>query len=666
MSDELQTVSPDQVAVANAVPANAFVFMQQEGGPLQRVPYDLVLAKLIAAGLVKSSEALLQADLAHDADTVALVDNDPEPLKCGWYRKTGASGAGEWLQFEQLAKAVRQEALNWAATSQAWASGNEPGGLGTKSAQQWAGEVALQLDAISESTDAIADGWDNEYFETIDDDLGNAPGWIPALDPDRGIGYLRIEPVTSEGGDDPLISSVWESVDDPGFEDWAILDPNNAIGTATSFFGGAAVVGEMAGTRPDAAERIASTLNDYGDPRGPCWGRDLLRQCHARFEALDCRTYAATVTKLAIGFGGDSYIEGENFWLSSFTRKMHDKYGFGGQGYTGCAWYGAGSGNYVLGGAQPGNGVTNSCALPRANTEAEHGGGSKVYAPRVQGAWTCDPRNGSNNAPQIARITSATAGDFVQWWMLAGHDSAQLFADSDGTGVIRYSWDLGVTWSANIGLAAGPQRIALAGVPASAGTLRVAVVSGSVSLSGVSFTVENVSGVVVHKLGASGSTSTHWSGMNGATWAAGAVSALGLHFLGILLGTNDGQSGGSAAALKANVKKIADAARAARPGIDTMLIAAPETPADTNTVPAADYAAVLRKLAIDEMHAFVDTQPLFQRGVGQFGGPEINPSLYANANAEFPGMAADGIHPNPNSLIGGGVIRAALRRMMEF
>ena len=42
--------------------------------------------------------AELEADLAHDAGTVAYVTNDPTPANNGTYRKEGASGAGQWVQ----------------------------------------------------------------------------------------------------------------------------------------------------------------------------------------------------------------------------------------------------------------------------------------------------------------------------------------------------------------------------------------------------------------------------------------------------------------------------------------------------------------------------------------------------------------------------------------
>ena len=107
MSDP-QTVNPDQLPETAVIPADMRALVASPGGPLQRVRFDLLLNKLVATDLVKVDQATLYADLAHDADSVALVHSDPDPLKNGWYRKTGASGAGAWSQFEQLAKSVRE------------------------------------------------------------------------------------------------------------------------------------------------------------------------------------------------------------------------------------------------------------------------------------------------------------------------------------------------------------------------------------------------------------------------------------------------------------------------------------------------------------------------------------------------------------------------------
>lgn len=46
----------------------------------------------------KATRAALDADLAHAADTIALVTNDTTAANNTWYRKTGASSAGSWIQ----------------------------------------------------------------------------------------------------------------------------------------------------------------------------------------------------------------------------------------------------------------------------------------------------------------------------------------------------------------------------------------------------------------------------------------------------------------------------------------------------------------------------------------------------------------------------------------
>ena len=132
MADDLQTINPDQLSVASAVAADAFVLVQTPGGPLQRIPHSALLSKLIATDLVKPDEGTLLEDLDWDADKVALVDNDPNTLKNGWYRKSGASGTGTWTLFELLAKSAREQAEKWAQSE-----GEEPGGPGTKSAMEW-------------------------------------------------------------------------------------------------------------------------------------------------------------------------------------------------------------------------------------------------------------------------------------------------------------------------------------------------------------------------------------------------------------------------------------------------------------------------------------------------------------------------------------------------
>lgn len=105
--NDLRTISPDELAELGEVPEDLRALVFSPTGPLQAIPYTRLIAKLIAADNVKATKALLDADLAHPADAVALVFSDPTAALNGWYRKLDASGAGSWEQFEELARNSR-------------------------------------------------------------------------------------------------------------------------------------------------------------------------------------------------------------------------------------------------------------------------------------------------------------------------------------------------------------------------------------------------------------------------------------------------------------------------------------------------------------------------------------------------------------------------------
>lgn len=118
MSD-VQTTSPDQLPILATIPEDWHAVGASPEGPLQRLPFDRLLARLIKADLVKVDTAALAGDLAHAEHSVALVHSDPDPLKNGWWRKVGASGAGEWVQFETLARTALTETARNAAVAAA-------------------------------------------------------------------------------------------------------------------------------------------------------------------------------------------------------------------------------------------------------------------------------------------------------------------------------------------------------------------------------------------------------------------------------------------------------------------------------------------------------------------------------------------------------------------
>lgn len=104
-----QTTNPNELGLLTAVPEDWQVVGASPDGPLQRLPYDLLLAKLVKADLVIDNSTILAPNLDHPAGAVALVHDDPDPLKNGWWRKTGAPGSGGWVIFEILSMSVRDE-----------------------------------------------------------------------------------------------------------------------------------------------------------------------------------------------------------------------------------------------------------------------------------------------------------------------------------------------------------------------------------------------------------------------------------------------------------------------------------------------------------------------------------------------------------------------------
>lgn len=72
-------------------------------------------ARLLGATIGFATKAAMDADLAHDAGTLALVTNDPTPANNVTYRKTGASGSGSWVQSADRVTGLEQATANYRA-----------------------------------------------------------------------------------------------------------------------------------------------------------------------------------------------------------------------------------------------------------------------------------------------------------------------------------------------------------------------------------------------------------------------------------------------------------------------------------------------------------------------------------------------------------------------
>lgn len=202
MTEAAQTVSPDQLGQRSAASDDMFALVFSPGGPLQKMPVAKLLSKLISTQLSKSTKDLLDADLAYPADTVALVFNDPTPSLNGWYRKTGASGAGGWANFEVLTKAVRDELL--AASSAALSAADMAQAMANFRATLAEAATDFALGTYFSSIDAAGVGpYPNQpriykrtagspgYTDQGDSAAPISKGVLGSTDADKGFGILK-------------------------------------------------------------------------------------------------------------------------------------------------------------------------------------------------------------------------------------------------------------------------------------------------------------------------------------------------------------------------------------------------------------------------------------------------------------------------------------------
>lgn len=102
--------------------------------------------------LTHATRAELDADLDHDADTVALVYADATEANNELYVKTGSSGSGSWTRTTAIHDAIRALALGYADQAQAWAESAtppDPDDATSKSAKSWAAAAQAAIDAVS-------------------------------------------------------------------------------------------------------------------------------------------------------------------------------------------------------------------------------------------------------------------------------------------------------------------------------------------------------------------------------------------------------------------------------------------------------------------------------------------------------------------------------------
>ncbi|WP_410200507.1 SGNH/GDSL hydrolase family protein [Klebsiella variicola] len=368
------------------------------------------------------------------------------------------------------------------------------------------------------------------------------------------------------------------------------------------------------------------------DVRPSYYGLERLRETRQRLRALKYGK-ADTTARLVVGMVGDSWTHNTGRYAlkvaTSLWRKYHASSAFVADGPIGrgfCSFGGIGSS------LPNGDVVWNNRAVIQAGT-------ADVSA------------YGTGNGPDACQavLSTGTVLRFQGNETFTKGTTFTLFAEG-GAGVVRHSWDSGITWQTSIDLselAVGLQTVLLTGKPVSgAGQLWFEVVSGPVTLYGVNEVLPDVAGVLVHKLGATGTRVQQWASIDATHWKAG-IAALGLNLLGITHGTNDQTTGRSKAQYKADILTLIDRARTANPFIDILLVAPAENQRTNNPVAMSVYADALYEIARDERNvAYLDLQQWFGEKAAD----------YASTSGR-PWFASDLIHPDPD--MGGYVIADA-------
>ncbi|EPR2730765.1 SGNH/GDSL hydrolase family protein [Klebsiella pneumoniae] len=272
----------------------------------------------------------------------------------------------------------------------------------------------------------------------------------------------------------------------------------------------------------------------------------------------------------------------------------------------------------------------------------------------VQSGFSCAYNTG--HGPDISSVTASASGATISYSQnfALGFDSF-LFAEG-GSGVIQCQ-ATGMADPVTIDLSAHPagmQIIPLALPTTGSGTVTFTVITPPVTLYGANILNQTMSGVLVHKMGGSGSHTNHWVNAMDQRWLD-AFDNLGADLVTIMLGTNDQGAQLSAATFRANILTMIDRVRSVRPTADILLICPAENNRDGgNSIPMSTYAEVMYKIARDDRDvAFLNLQASFGQKHEDYA-----------AGSDRPWMIGDGLHPDPST--GGYAIAGAIARALAL
>lgn len=417
--------------------------------------------------------------------------------------------------------------------------------------------------------------------------------WVLATSTGQLVGYVDAE-------------GVWRLPD---------LDVTGDVKVGGASIAGSAVeVVAARGSRNTLSDRLGAHLAPYGVPKHR-FGTHRLRETHQR---LMCRRLGEA-RQLSIATIGDSYTHNASRWTGPAATYLTGQFGDAGGGWVGFGDLSANLGTYNNGNVRPSS-----------------------YGYSRTGTWTTDSLYYTGGGLDLGAIQSASAGARVTLTVPASPalSEARLFWEDTADGVVRYSWDGGSTWTSvntqgtlgNFGSAA-----LSVGMPVGVGALWVEVVSGTVKLYGV-LLKSSADGVVVHKLGATGSRAQQWATMAASAQWRAQLAALAPNLIEVMHGTNDQGASRTPDQFAADIATILDQCRVACPTADLLVMMPPENQRTTNTYPMAHYTAAALEVVAARDAAFLDTQLYFGAASADYayGSPR-------------PWYAADLIHPDPTT-----------------
>lgn len=212
-------------------------------------------------------------------------------------------------------------------------------------------------------------------------------------------------------------------------------------------------------------------------------------------------------------------------------------------------------------------------------------------------------------SPDMEGIRSSSVGASMTIAGTTHCDSIKLFYQvTAAASSIRYSFDAGASWTA-INTHAGTGIALLSGVPITAWSLRIEVVSGTPILYGLD--VRRVDpGIVWHNLAPSGASAHGWSIQAETTaWRAN-IASIGLDLVIILLSTNDSVID-TPATFKERMQSLINSVRVACPQCDILLISPPQSGRSDQLYPISQYLAKQQELSTEYRIPLIDLQPMF-------------------------------------------------------